>query len=100
MCFSISSKARFQLTGLNFPFLSNSPASLTRNNGFVSLSSPYIIFALKYPLIQLRPLLTGAAGSPLTATILSFLVATIIPHPVPQKRQTDLSHLQSPSAFS
>ena len=48
--------------------------------------------------MQLRPLFTGAAGSPLTATILSSLVATIIPQPVPQKRHTDLSHLQPLSA--
>ena len=40
---------------------------------------------------------TGASGSPLTATIMSFLVAIMIPHPVPQKRQTALSHRHSAS---
>ena len=41
--------------------------------------------------MQLSPRFTGAAGSPLTATILLSFVATIIPQPVPQKRQAALS---------
>ena len=97
-CASITSKAFCQLTGSNFPFLSNSPLEFTRKRGCVSLSAPYIILALKYPLIQFKPRFTGAAGSPLTATICSSFVATIIPQPVPQNLQTDLSHFQPPSA--
>ena len=50
--------------------------------------------------MQFRPMLTGAAGSPFTATIRSSLVATMMPQPVPQKRHTDLSHFQPISAFS
>ena len=50
--------------------------------------------------MQLRPRFTGAAGSPLTATILSLRVAIMMPQPVPQKRQTDLSHFQSFSVSS
>ena len=57
-----------------------------------------MIFALKYPLIQLSPLLTGAAGSPFTATIFPALVANIIPQPVPQNLHAALSHLQPVSA--
>ena len=47
--------------------------------------------------MQFRPRFTGAAGSPFTATILPSFVATIIPQPVPQKRQTALSHRQPPA---
>src|SRR3990172_5736163 len=57
-----------------------------------------MIFALKYPLMQFSPIFTGAAGSPLTATIVSFLVATINPQPVPQNLQTDLSHFHPAAA--
>jgi len=97
IAFSISSKARCQLTGRNLPFLSNSPLSFIRSRGTLRRSAPYIILALKYPLIQFRPRLTGAAGSPLTATILPSLVASMIPHPVPQKRQGALSQRQPAS---
>ncbi len=90
---SISSNARFHETGANLPFLSNSPFAFTRRSGCFNLSAPYIIFALKYPLIQLSPLFTGAAGSPLTATIFPSFVAIMIPHPVPQNLQAALSHL-------
>src|SRR5512139_2635191 len=59
-----------------------------------------MILALKYPLMQLSPMFTGAAGSPLTATIRSSFTATMIPQPAPQNRQTDLSHFHPISAFS
>ena len=56
-----------------------------------------MILALKYPLIQLRPRFTGAAGSPFVATILPSFLAIIIPQPVPQNLQTALSHFHSSS---
>ena len=49
--------------------------------------------------MQFSPRLTGANGSPFEATILPSFVATIIPQPVPQKRQTALSQRQPASAF-
>src|SRR5512133_545747 len=50
--------------------------------------------------MQLSPLLTGACGSPLVATILPSLTPTSTPHPVPQKRQGALPHLILASAAS
>src|SRR5208337_1318267 len=49
--------------------------------------------------MQLSPAFTGAAGSPFTATIISFFVATIMPQPVPQNLHTALSHFQPASVF-
>ena len=43
--------------------------------------------------MQLRPLFTGASGSPWVATTRPSLVPTSTPQPVPQKRHTPLSHL-------
>ncbi len=56
-----------------------------------------MMVALKYPLTQLRPRLTGDSGSPLTATTRPFRVAIMIPQPTPQNRQTALSHFRSSS---
>src|SRR6185369_13197621 len=50
--------------------------------------------------MQLNPLLTGAAGSPLVAIILPSLTPTSTPHPVPQKRQGALPHVIPASAAS
>src|SRR5512135_1439255 len=47
--------------------------------------------------MQLRPIFTGATGSPFTATILSLFVATMMPQPVPQNLHTDLSHFHPAS---
>ena len=41
--------------------------------------------------MQLRPRFTGASGSPCVATTWPFLVPTMTPQPVPQKRHTPLS---------
>jgi len=48
--------------------------------------------------MQFRPLLTGACGSPLVATTRPSRVPTRMPQPVPQKRQTPLSHETPASA--
>src|SRR5689334_713855 len=93
-CSAITSKAWSQDTLWNSPSLAYRPFFM-RRSGVVRRSSPYMIFERKYPLTQLRPLLTSAATSPRVATTRLSFTPTVTPHPVPQKRHGALDHLTS-----
>ena len=88
---SITSKACFQEIAWNLPFLSYLP-SVMRNMGVVRRSLPYMILDRKKPLMQFRPRLTGASGSPWVATTRPFWVPTRTLQPTPQKRHGALFH--------
>jgi hypothetical protein len=93
---AMMSKAWSQVISRNSPSLSYLPLVI-RSSGLVRRSSPYMIFDRKYPLMQLRPRLTGASGSPCVATTRSFLTPTSTLQPVPQNRQGALSQRLSAS---
>src|SRR6266702_4611832 len=71
-----------------------------RISGLVSRSLPYRTLERKYPLMQLSPRFTGAAGSPLVAIILPFFTPTSTPHPTPQKRHGAFPQVMPASAAS
>ena len=88
-----------QETSVNSPSFAYLP-SFIRNKGLVKRSFPYIILVRKYPLIQFKPLLTGASGSPCVATALPSFTPKSTEQPVPQKRQATLSQRMPSSFFS
>src|SRR6266571_2622499 len=71
-----------------------------RISGLVSRSLPYRTLERKYPLMQFSPRFTGAAGSPLVATIRPFFTPTSTPQPTPQKRHGAFPQVMPASAAS